>query len=165
MNRPLYIKQAVYIAGYAVEIEFSDLNEEEISTFQKYVTSSNTLKVRKIAIKGEGFSYHGYLQEPNEDWLREENISNYTTHEAAQKLPLYEYLPDSGRITKDIFRQAQSEYIKNHWESISFEYKLESSNFLGAKNVVIYFSFLLLKGHQMNFLQKGIQSLVNFTQG
>ncbi|MEQ8360043.1 MAG: AAA family ATPase [Cytophagales bacterium] len=118
-----------------VEIEFTDLNDEEKSTFQKYVTSSNTLKVRKIALKGEGFSYHGYLQEPNEDWLREENISNYTNRETAQELPLYEYLPDSGRITKDIFRQAQSEYIQNHRESISFEYKLESSNFLGAKNV------------------------------
>lgn len=118
-----------------VEIEFSDLNEEEISTFRKYVTSSNTLKVRKFAIKEEGFSYHGYLQEPNKDWLREENISNYTARETAQELPLYEYLPESGRITKDAFRQAQIEYIQNHNETISFEYNLESSNFLGAKNV------------------------------
>ena len=118
-----------------IEIEFSDLNEEEISTFQKYVTSSNALKVRKVAVKGEGFSYHGYLQEPNEDWLREENISNYTNREAVQELPLYEYLPDSGRITKDAFRQAQSEYIQNNNDNIAFEYKLESSNFLGAKNV------------------------------
>ncbi|MBW1612596.1 MAG: ATP-dependent endonuclease [Deltaproteobacteria bacterium] len=118
-----------------IEIEFCNLNEEERSTFQKYVTSSNTIKVRKVAIKGEGFSYHGYLQEPNEDWLKEENISNYTTRETAQELPLYEYLPDSGRITKDLFRQAQTEYIQNHNDTISFEYKLESSNFLGAKNV------------------------------
>lgn len=118
-----------------VEIEFNNLQEDEKVTFQKYVTASNTIKVRKVAKKGEGFTYNGYLEEPNEDWLKEENISSYTSRDSAQELPLYEYLPDSGRITKDMFKQAQIEYIKNHSDSISFEYKLETNNFLGAKNV------------------------------
>lgn len=118
-----------------VEIEFGELNEEEKVTFQKYVTASNSVKVRKSAKRGEGFSYQGYLEEPNEDWLKEENISNYTTRETAQELPLYNLLPVSGRITKDAFKQAQTDYIKNNQDSVTFQYRLESSNFLGAKNV------------------------------
>jgi CRISPR-associated exonuclease Cas4 len=118
-----------------VEIKFGELNEEEKVTFQKYVTASNSVKVRKSAKRGEGFSYQGYLEEPNEDWLKEENISNYTTRETAQELPLYNLLPVSGRITKDAFKQAQIDYIKNNQDSVTFQYRLESSNFLGAKNV------------------------------
>ena len=118
-----------------VEVEFGDLNEEEKITFQKYVTASNSIKVRKSAKKGEGFLYQGYLEEPNEDWLKEENITNYSVREAAQGLPLYDLLPVSGRITKDTFKKAQTDYIQNHRDSVSFEYRLESSNFLGAKNV------------------------------
>jgi CRISPR-associated exonuclease Cas4 len=118
-----------------VEVEFCDLNDEEKITFQKYVTASNSVKVRKSVKKGDGFSYQGYLEEPNEDWLKEENISNYTVREIAQELPLYDLLPVSGRITKDTFKQAQIEYIRNNQDSVSFEYRLESSNFLGAKNV------------------------------
>ncbi|NLC92132.1 MAG: AAA family ATPase, partial [Treponema sp.] len=64
-----------------------------------------------------------------------ENISNYTTRETAQELPLYNLLPVSGRITKDAFKQAQIDYIKNNQDSVTFQYRLESSNFLGAKNV------------------------------
>lgn len=118
-----------------VEVEFVDLNEEENITFQKYVTTSNSIKVRKLAKKGEGYSYHGYLEEPNEVWLMEDNISNYTARDVAQELPLYNFLPTSGRITRESFKQAQVDYIQNNRDSISFDYKLETSNFLGAKNV------------------------------
>ena len=118
-----------------IEIEFSDLIAEEIQTFQKYVTTTNTIKIRKVAIKGETFSYHGYIEEPSDDWLKEGNISEFTSRETAQNLPLYNLLPDSGRITKDIFKQAQTEYIQANRESLTFEYRLETTNFLGAKNV------------------------------
>lgn len=118
-----------------IEIEFKDLNDAEKVTFQKYVTTTNSIKVRKSALKGEGSSYNGYLEVPNEDWLKEENISNYTSREATQLLPLNNLLPTSGRITKDIYRQAQIEYIQNNQGVITFQYQLESNNFLGAKNV------------------------------
>lgn len=118
-----------------VEVEFENLNEEEKKTFKKYATTSNTIKVRKYAQKGEGFSYRGYLEEPTEDWLKEEKISDYTNREIAQELSLYVYLPASGRITKDHFKQAQKDYIQNNRDAVSFNYTLETSNFLGAKNV------------------------------
>ena len=43
-----------------VEITFDSLDESDRTTFHKYVTSSNTICVRKGAVKGSGFEYHGY---------------------------------------------------------------------------------------------------------
>jgi predicted ATP-dependent endonuclease of OLD family len=118
-----------------VEIEFDELNEEEKSTFQKYLTAKNRIRVRKSAKRGEGFSYHGYLEEPDEDFLKEESISTYLKREEADRLPLSKFLPSSGRITKDLFKSAQSQYILEQGDLIKFRYRLESNNFLGAKNV------------------------------
>jgi CRISPR-associated exonuclease Cas4 len=48
---------------------------------------------------------------------------------------LHDYLPKSGRLTKDAIRAAQEEYINANEESVERDYKLESTNFLGAKSV------------------------------
>lgn len=118
-----------------IEVEFSELTDSERVTFQKYVTASNTIKVRKTAIKGGAFSYHGYLEEPEEEWLKEDKYSDYKTKDAVKKLPLYGFLSEESRITKENFREAQKKYIEEHKDEISFSYTLESTNFLGVKNV------------------------------
>ena len=118
-----------------VEIEFSDLNETEKITFQKYVSSENTITVRKTAKKDLSISYNGFIQEPIEDWLNESNIAKFIKKETAEKLPLKQYLPVAGRITKTDFITAQQEYIKANFDKIKFDYKLEETNFLGATNV------------------------------
>src|SRR5690606_4493536 len=118
-----------------IEVEFGELTDSERVTFQKYVTASNTIKVRKIAAKGGSFSYHGYLEEPEEDWLKESKASEYTSREKVKELPLYDLLPESGRLTKEVLISIQKQYIKTHISDISFSYTLESSNFLGVKNV------------------------------
>ena len=118
-----------------VEITFDKLDLFDRNQFQKYVASDGTLKVRKIAFVDGNFEYHGYLEIPAIDWLKEENIGDYSKREEAEKLPLVNYLPDSGRITKEVFRKAQEDYIKANMTILSFNYELEKSNFLGAKNV------------------------------
>ena len=118
-----------------VEVVFGDLDETDRRTFKKYVTSENTIRVRKVAAKGNGFSYHGYIEEPQEDWLKESQIATYSKREDAQQLPLKDLLPTSGRITKDAFRQAQETYIDTHHDLLEFSYELEEGPFLGAKNV------------------------------
>lgn len=118
-----------------IEVEFGELTDSERVTFQKYVTASNTIKVRKTAIKGGAFSYHGYLEEPEEEWLKEDKYSDYKTKDAVKKLPLYGFLSEESRITKENFREAQKKYIEEHKDEISFSYTLESTNFLGVKNV------------------------------
>lgn len=118
-----------------VEVLFGDLDDGDRTTFKKYVTTKNNIRVRKEATKDCVFTYHGYVEVPEEDWLREENISNYIKREDAKTLPLAELLPDSGRITKDVFRQAQEKYIKQNLEVLNFSYDLEAGPFLGVKNV------------------------------
>ena len=118
-----------------VEVLFGDLDDGDRTTFKKYVTTKNNVRVRKEATKDCIFTYHGYVEVPEKDWLREENISNYIKREDAKTLPLAELLPDSGRITKDVFRQAQEKYIKQNREVLKFSYDLEAGPFLGVKNV------------------------------
>jgi len=118
-----------------VELTFEGLDEFDRTTFHKYVTASNTMCVRKSAIKGTGFEYHGHVEVPNEDWLREENIGNYTRRDIAEALPLARYLPETGRITKEAFMMAQEKYIEEHKDELNFTYQLELGPFLGAKNV------------------------------
>ena len=118
-----------------VEIKFVDLDDNDKYQFKKYLNVDDSIIVRKQARRDGGFSYHGYIQNPDEDWLKEENISAYTTRDNARELPLYGLLPENGRITKDAFKSAQQTYIENNKESLSFTYELESANFLGLKSV------------------------------
>lgn len=118
-----------------VEIVFADLNDEEKLTFKKYVAADNTMKVRRSASKTDGIQLNGYCQIPMDDWLLESNANAFSPREAAKDLPLYDLLPQTGRITQDQFREAQRSYLKDNASSLEFEYRLEETHFLGAKNV------------------------------
>jgi len=118
-----------------VEVLFGELDENDRTTFKKYVTAQNTMLVRKKATKDGGFSYHGYLESPQEHWLKEENIVQFSKREDAEALPLASLLPATGRITKEAFRQAQEYFIQQHRNELTFSYEIETGPFLGAKNV------------------------------
>lgn len=118
-----------------VEIEFSEISDDEKITFKKYVSSANKIKVRKTALKNGSFSYNGYVEEATEDWLKESKISDFKKREIAETLPLASLLPIKGAITIDQFKIAQDEYIIANSNDISFNYVLEEANFLGLKNV------------------------------
>ncbi|MBI1937947.1 MAG: AAA family ATPase [Ignavibacteriales bacterium] len=118
-----------------VEVTFSNLDDFDKNQFKKYLTSENEIRVRKTANKSGQFSYNGYIQNPNEDWLKEENVSNYLKRETASQLPLYNLIPADGRITKEIFINAINQYIEQNHTAITFSYELETTNFLGLKNV------------------------------
>jgi CRISPR-associated exonuclease Cas4 len=118
-----------------VEIEFSEISDDEKITFKKYVSSANKIKVRKTALKNGSFSYNGYVEEATEDWLKESKISDFKKREIAETLPLASLLPIKGAITIDQFKIAQDEYIIANSNDISFNYVLEEAKFLGLKNV------------------------------
>jgi len=121
-----------------VEMNFCDLTEQERTTFKRYILADGNIAVRKTASLDDGkvtVSYNGWLEEPEEEWLRFENAGNYTTRDKAKELPLYELLPTSGRITKADFAAAQEKYIKDNRESLTFVETLESGPLLGSQNV------------------------------
>lgn len=118
-----------------VEVEFNDLDVNDKITFKKYLTREGFVKVRKNAIKGGGFEYHGYCEIPELEWLKEESAVNYAKKDIAEATPLKDFLPQSGRLTKDIIIRAQNDYIEKNKTDVKFVYTLEESNFLGAKSV------------------------------
>ena len=118
-----------------VDIEFSELDEQDKKTFEKYITQQETIKVRKVAYLGGSFEYKGWIQNCSEDYLKEENAGNYTSRETANSLPFYPYLPSTGRLSKQQIIEAQQKYIQSNIENLTFSYQLEKTNFMGLKSV------------------------------
>lgn len=118
-----------------VELEFTDLDEQDKTTFGKYLTQQETIRVRKTAHLNGSFEYKGWIQTCSEDYLKEENAGSYTSRETANSLPFYPHLPTTGRLTKQNIIDAQQKYIQENFTSLSFSYELEATNFMGAKSV------------------------------
>lgn len=118
-----------------VELQFCDLDDADKITFKKYITNEGRIVVRKTAYLEGSFEYRGYIENPREEWLQESNASAYTNRELASSLPLYSYLPQNGRITKQNIIDAQVAYIEQNRDDVVFIFELESTNFLGLKSV------------------------------
>ena len=121
-----------------VELTFSDLTEQERNTFKRYVFSDGTVCIRKTARILNGgieISYNGWVEQPDEEWLRAESAGNYTSREKVNETPLKEYVPQSGRITKAQIEEAQQKYIQESRETLNFTRTLETGPLLGQQNV------------------------------
>lgn len=123
----------------SVEIQFFELEEQDKTTFKKYLLPDQTIRIRKAAqISDDGkieASYNGYICVPREDWLNPDNTGNYTNRDALTNLPqkFVSLLPASGRLTKANIEEAQQKYIEANKDSLSFDIKLETGPFMGAK--------------------------------
>ena len=118
-----------------VELEFTDLDEQDKTTFGKYLTQQETIRVRKTAYLNGSFEYKGWIQTCSEDYLKEENAGSYTSRETANSLPFHPHLPTTGKLTKQNIIDAQQKYIQENFTNLSFSYELETTNFMGAKSV------------------------------
>ncbi|OGU57873.1 MAG: hypothetical protein A2X64_10280 [Ignavibacteria bacterium GWF2_33_9] len=118
-----------------VEIEFENLDDIDKSTFKKYLTADNHIKVRKSATKGNKVEYHGYLEIATEEWLKDGAEKQFTDLKSAKELPLGHYLPDSGKLTQKAYKEARDKYIEENRNEINFQYQLENDPFLGLTNV------------------------------
>lgn len=118
-----------------VEVTFANLDSHDQAQFGKYVTASGTMTVRKLILKGDSFEYHGYCEIPMDDWLKEDKLSEYSSRDAIGQTPLNPLVSATGRITKDMVKQAQEAYIATNKDRIQFSYSLERTNFLGLKSV------------------------------
>jgi AAA ATPase domain len=118
-----------------VEIKFNDLDANDKITFKKYLAADGRITVRKTAFIGGNFEYKGYLQNPEDDWLRESNASSYTKREVAESLAFHPFLSANGRLTKQDIVDAQLKYIEQNLANIKFNFELDDTNFLGLKSV------------------------------
>lgn len=123
----------------SIEIQYSELEEQDKTTFKKYILPDQTISIRKTAkVADEGkieAAYNGYIYVPQEAWLIPDNSGNYTNRDALTNLPpeFSSLLPSSGRLTKAHIEEAQQKYIEANRDSLSFDIKLETGPFMGAK--------------------------------
>lgn len=122
-----------------VELTFHELTDQERKTLEKYIQSNGSFSYRKTAIMTEDgkieIMFNGYVEEPEQEWLKSDNVSDYTSREKVRNTPLSDYVPNSGRLTKADIEKAQKQYIEAHRDELTLYRTLEMGPLLGQKNV------------------------------
>ena len=117
-----------------VEVVFCDLTEQERTTFKRYLLNDGTLRVRKSASGGE-VAYRGYAQQPTHPWLRPDAVDALTNREALSVTSLRDLVPPTGKLTRRHIVEAQEAYLREHVAEIPRVEEIESTPFMGTKNV------------------------------
>ena len=127
-----------------VELTFSDLTDQESKTFEKYVRPNGTVRIRKSAMISDSGSpaieYRGYVHEPEDWWLKASAFERLSTKasvsEEAARLPqLRELEQIPGKPSKAALAEFQTNYIRDHFDELTFAEALEAGPLLGLKSV------------------------------
>jgi len=121
-----------------VEMTFHELTDQEKNTFKRYVSPDGSICIRKTARMQNGdieFAYKGYVEQPDEEWLRGDKAGEYATREKINSTPLKDLVPSSGRLNRQAVEEAQKKYIEQHRAELNFTRTLEEGPLLGQKNV------------------------------
>jgi len=127
-----------------VEMTFNNLTSQEQRTFTKYLRPDGTLQIRKTArltqTQTVEIGYNGYIQEPQEWWLKSSAWERLSTRERIQEearsVPaLQALLSTTGKITKQQLEEFQKQYIEEHRAELTLSERLEEGPLLGQRNV------------------------------
>lgn len=98
-----------------IEARFEDLSQAEMEKLGPW-TVDEVLTVSKKYWIGDGkpqVSYEALMKLPKDEWLQED-FENYNDRSVVSELPIAKFLPESGRITKQAYKEAVQRYIENH---------------------------------------------------
>ena len=119
-----------------IEARFEDLSSAEMEKL-KYWTVKGKLTILKRYWIDNGspqISYEALMEIPQDEWLRED-FENYSERGIVSNLPIAEFIPDKGRITKQIYKDAIQSYIDAYSNRVNWvEERLE--NPAGYKQVL-----------------------------
>lgn len=121
-----------------VEIDFHELTTQEKTTFKKYILNDGSLRVRKSALFDEdkpSFKYQGWIEEPEEEWLKSDKAKDIKRIADVEGTGLHELLKGAGKLSKAKVEEAQQKYIETHRIELKMNLILESGNFLGLKSI------------------------------
>ncbi len=101
---------------------FDNLNEEERNELYAWVLEGKlTIKKEYKLIDGKiETSYFGIVKVPKEDWLND-RFSDYNNREKVSTLPIREFLPETGRITRETYNDAVEKYKEKYFDSIDYQ--------------------------------------------
>jgi CRISPR-associated exonuclease Cas4 len=84
--------------------------EDELTVSKEYVLEESG----KVAV-----NYYALMKTPEESWLNED-FEDYNNREVISQLPIVEFLPESGRITKEIYKQAISRFKSQYPDRVRY---------------------------------------------
>ena len=105
-----------------IEGRFEELSEAEMQKLSPWTVEGTLTVCKKYWIGDDGkpqVSYEALMRLPKERWLRED-FSDYSNKDVVSKLPISEFLPGSGRITKQNYKEAIKRYIQIHKDKIEW---------------------------------------------
>lgn len=115
---------------------FDSLNGPEEEKLKPWLVEGK-LTVRKEYRRDSGkteVSYFAQLRVPKETWLNED-YAEYSNRGVVSTLPISEFIPNTGRITKDVYKTAINGYIEKYRDSVEFSIE-ERKNPAGYKQVL-----------------------------
>lgn len=132
-----------------VIITFEKLDEQEKTTFSKYLLNDGTVIIRRICqVKKSGENkidcispvYNGWIEEPDRWYLQENAFDRLSSKEKREeevgKNPeLAPLLEIEGRFLKENLLDFQKQFIVDHRDEVKFSGKFEDTPFLGRQNV------------------------------
>jgi putative ATP-dependent endonuclease of OLD family len=122
-----------------VDITFTDLTEQEKTTFTKYL-AGDSICIRRGAKRDndkiEDTYYGGYCMSPTDWWLKsdKDTVKKLTLKTEYEATPLKDML--SGKPSQDAVKSAQDSFIATNREKLTFERVLEVP-LMGAKSVAV----------------------------
>ena len=115
---------------------FDSLSKQEEEKLQPWMVDGK-LTVKKEYKRDSGktdVTYFALLRVPKEKWLNDD-YSDYNSRNILSALPINEFIPSTGRITKEIYKDAIKNYIEKHGDSVEFLIE-ERKNPAGYKQVL-----------------------------
>jgi putative ATP-dependent endonuclease of OLD family len=101
---------------------FDSLSELEMEKLRPWTVESKLTVRKEYALGGDGkttTNYCALMQVPDEPWLSED-FEGYSDRSTVSQFPLYRYLPQTGRISKETYAHAIEQYIDANRDSVAY---------------------------------------------
>ena len=115
---------------------FDSLSKQEEEKLEPWMVDGK-LTVKKEYKRDSGktdVSYFALLRVPKDKWLNED-YDDYSNRNIVLTLPIREFIPSAGRISKEIYKDAIKKYIEKYRDSVEFLIE-ERKNPAGYKQVL-----------------------------
>jgi CRISPR-associated exonuclease Cas4 len=99
-----------------IDAKFEDLTAAEMEKLRPWTVEKVLTVSKKYWVDDSGkpqVSYEALMKIPKDDWLRED-FEKYNDRGVISSLPIAEFLSGSGRITKQMYKEAIEKYISAH---------------------------------------------------
>jgi putative ATP-dependent endonuclease of OLD family len=102
---------------------FDELSAAEMDKLAPW-TVGGTLTVSKEYVLDEAgkatVSHYALMMVPEEPWL-DEDFQDYSKREVVSDLPIGAFLPETGRITKDVYREAIAQFKERYPDRVKYQ--------------------------------------------